>query len=89
MKFRPQDDPHPGGPVEWADTPLSNFFAWGAKTFIPRWCHVETHWTSRLTQHLFTDCPCCLLFRGIVVGGALTFGPAFLLGIAFVGLLRG
>lgn len=77
MRFRPTDDPrnkaiegdpHPGGPVEWEDNWLSNFFAWGSYRFIPTWCQTPEHWTARVTQYLFVDCPCCLLFRGLCLG---------------------
>jgi hypothetical protein len=68
MHFRPKDDPRPGGPVEWADNWLSNTFAWGSHRFTPGWCRSKEHWTSRMAQHLFTDCPCCLLFRGLILG---------------------
>jgi hypothetical protein len=76
MKFRPGDLPiadptEPGTPVEWADNGLSNTMAWASYRILPGWCQSEDHWTSRLTQHLFTDCPCCLLFRGLVVGIAI------------------
>jgi hypothetical protein len=71
MKFRPEDDPHPGSDVEWADNPLSNAFAWGSETITPTWCKAPEHWTSRVTRYLFSDCPCCLLARGVVVGGVL------------------
>ena len=75
MHFRPGDvpqgDPDLGGPVDWEDNPLSNFMAWFSHKFLPRWCQTPEHWTSRITQHLFTDCPCCLLFRGLVIGGSI------------------
>jgi hypothetical protein len=81
MKF--SEDPHPGGPVEWADNPLSNFLAWGAKTFVPSWCTSgPDHWTSRLTQYFFSDCPCCLFGRGIVLGGAVFGVIGLLVGLA-------
>ena len=68
MRFRPEHDPRQGSPVEWVDNSISNAFAWGSFKFVPSWCQTEQHWTSRLAQNLFTDCPCCLLFRGIVIG---------------------
>jgi len=71
LRFRPEDDPHPGSPVEWTDNWLSNFFAWGSKTFTPSWCQSKDHWSSRITQYVFTDCPCCLFFRGLIIGGLL------------------
>jgi hypothetical protein len=72
MKFRPGKvpfgDPHPGTPVEWEDNAISNAMAWASYRFTPAWCQSKTHWTSRIAQYLFTDCPCCQLFRGLVVG---------------------
>lgn len=86
MKFRPSDlepfgDPDTGGPVEWEDNAISNSFAGVSHRFLPRWCQTSQHWTSRLTQHLWTDCPCCLLFRGIVVGIAIGTIEGVVLGI--------
>jgi hypothetical protein len=83
MRFRPADDPRntiddipgvtvdktePGTPVEWEDNALSNTFAWASYRLVPNWCQTPDHWTSRLTQYQFTDCPCCLFFRGITIG---------------------
>jgi hypothetical protein len=74
MRFRPGDLPQadpsePDSPVEWADNWLSNTMAYVSHKFLPSWCQTEDHWTSRVTQYLFTDCPCCLLFRGFTIGG--------------------
>lgn len=72
MRFRPGDiphgDPNIGSPVEWEDNWLSNLMAFISTRFLPDWCQTEDHWTSRTTQYLFTDCPCCLLFRGLSLG---------------------
>jgi hypothetical protein len=72
LRFRPgpvpEGDPHPGSDVEWADNPLSNFLAWASATLLPAWCQTPEHWTAQVSAFLFTDCPCCLLFRGIVIG---------------------
>ena len=73
MHFRPGDNPRSdptdqSGPVEWADNVVSNTMAWASYRVTPGWCQTEDHWSSRLTQSLFTDCPCCLLFRGLIVG---------------------
>ncbi|MGY3615683.1 hypothetical protein [Bradyrhizobium sp. USDA 10063] len=92
MKFRPADDPrqthegdpHPGGPVEWEDNHLSNTFAWASYRLTPGWCQTEDHWTSRLTRYLFTDCPCCLLFRGVVVGVVIGLALASAMGVGLV-----
>ena len=69
MRFRPEHDPHPGSRVEWADNWLSNTLAWASSRITPAWCRSEEHWSSRMAQYLFTDCPCCMLFRGLVLGG--------------------
>lgn len=74
MHFRPGDlpigDPSESGtPVEWEDNWLSNLMAFVSYKFLGKWCQTEEHWTSRTTQYLFTDCPCCLLFRGFTLGG--------------------
>jgi hypothetical protein len=83
VKFRPADDPRntasdipgvtvddsePNTPVEWEDNALSNTFAWVSYAILPTWCQTPEHFTSRFTQYLFTDCPCCLFWRGITVG---------------------
>lgn len=75
MKFRPGDLPQADpteedGPVEWADNSLSNTMAYASYKLTPGWCQSEDHWTARLTRYLFTDCPCCMLFRGLAVGTA-------------------
>lgn len=96
MRFRPwkdyrpapvveaEHDPHPDSPVEWADTGPSNLFAWGSKTFVPAWCQTPEHFTSRLTQYLWTDCPCCLLWRGIPIGFIAGYGAGTIITIALV-----
>ena len=53
---------------EWADNALSNFLAWASVTFTPGWCEQEDHWTTHLMDYLYTTCPCCMLFRGLVLG---------------------
>lgn len=73
MHFRPEHDPRPGGPVEWEDNWISNTFAWASARFVPEWCQTEEHWTSRTALYLFTDCPCCLFWRGLTVGAAGMF----------------
>lgn len=55
-------------PDEWADNWLSNFMAWFSLTFLGPWCSTPDHWTSRLAGYMFTDCPCCIFFRGVFIG---------------------
>ena len=89
MKFRPADDPrnkalegdpNPGSQVEWEDNWLSNFFAWGSYRVTPNFCQTPEHFSSKLANYLFVDCPCCLLWRGIVLG----FLPGLLLVIVIL-----
>lgn len=89
MRFRPADDPrnrategdpNPGGPVEWEDNWLSNLFAWGSFHVIPNWCQSEDHFSAKITKYLFTDCPCCLFWRGVTVG----FLPGLLMSIVLL-----
>lgn len=89
MKFRPVNDPRqrhkgdddPGGPVEWEDNWLSNGFAWASYRITPGWCQTPEHWTSKVANYLFTDCPCCLLFRGLALGLAFGALGGFLLAL--------
>lgn len=71
FKYRPAEpvDSDDGIPDEWADNWLSNSMAWMSQQwpFEPA-CNTPEHWTSRLTAYLWTDCPCCLLIRGVVLG---------------------
>lgn len=62
--------------------PLDKFFTWGAETFLPTWCSREDHWTARVTDYFFTDCPCCILWRGLSFG--FVVGAACGLGIGVV-----
>lgn len=72
MRFRPEHDPRPGGPVEWEDNFVSNLLAHLSFKVTPSWCQTPEHWSSRIVQYLFTDCPCCLFFRGALVGALFT-----------------
>lgn len=90
MHFRPGDIPQgdptePNSPIEWADNRVSNTFAWGAYHVVPTWCQKPEHWTSRLTQYLFVDCPCCLLFRGITVGILFALSLSLLVVVTAIG----
>jgi len=72
MEF--SDDPHPDSPVEWENNWLSNTMAAASTKLVPNWCATPEHWTSRFTQILWTDCPCCLALRGVVVGIPIGMG---------------
>ena len=86
MKFRPGDLPQgdpteDDTPVEWEDNALSNTMAWVSHKILPTWCQTENHWTSATTRYLFTDCPCCLLFRGLSLGGFIGLSLGFVVGV--------
>lgn len=57
----------------WADNWASNAMAWASQQWpLAPMCD-PGHWTTRLAHHLATDCPCCSLWRGLVLGGAAGF----------------
>jgi hypothetical protein len=72
FRYRPNEQPdvdHDGKVVDdWDDNALSNALAWASLTFVPNWCQTPEHWTSRFANKLFTTCPCCMIFRGVVIG---------------------
>lgn len=81
--YRPNWAPE-GSPEEedWADNPMSNSMAWWSTKLFPRWCKEEGHWSGRLTNYLWTLCPCCLLMRGAALGfisGAVSTGAVALI----------
>ena len=69
-KYRPTD-PDPER-VEWEDNAISNTLAWCSDTIFPHFCKTPEHWTSRFANYFWTDCPCCLFLRGVVVGIAVS-----------------
>jgi len=77
FRFRPdqQDDVDGDGKTveDWEDNAVSNFMAWGSSTFLPDWCQTEEHWTSRFANFLYTSCPCCMIWRGMFMGGSIVF----------------
>lgn len=72
FKYRPPPaDPNDGETDDWEDNWISNFLAWGSRTFLPKLCDTPEHWTSKLSGYFHTTCPCCLWFRGVIFGCAL------------------
>lgn len=76
FRYRPPQ----GDDSFWDDNALSNVLAWLSKVVTPRWCQSPDHWTARLADRLFTDCPCCLLFRGAALGAAVALPAGLLIG---------
>lgn len=80
--YRPAHDEQ-----DWDDNAVSNVMAWGSSLITPGWCKSETHWTARLADKLWSECACCLLFRGVflgaIVGACLALPLGVLLGLTF------
>lgn len=88
-------DHRPNDPedIDWEDNPVSNSLAWASEQVTFKYCGTPNHWTSRISNYMWTDCSCCLFFRGIVVGivmgaislyvfqGVLNFALQFLKGL--------
>lgn len=70
FRYRPSSPAAGDGdePDSWADNWLSNSMAWTSQVVTPRWCQVKGHWTFKVAEFLETSCPCCLVFRGLVLG---------------------
>jgi hypothetical protein len=81
FKFRPSDvTAGQTAPEDWSDNWLSNFMAWSSLKYLDSWCSTPEHWTSRVMDYFYTDCPCCLFFRGVIVGLGLATGVAVIIG---------
>lgn len=65
-KYRPQDDGD--NTPDWEDNAISNSMAWASDTFTPGFCATPEHWTSRVGNYFWTECPCCLFIRGVIIG---------------------
>lgn len=55
--------------TEYADNLPSRFMFRASQKITPGWCKTPDHWTVRIMNYFWTDCSCCLLFRGFIVGG--------------------
>jgi len=62
--YRPTDPEQP----DWEDNALSNAMAWASDTFVGNWCKQDDHWTFAVTKPIWTECSCCLTFRGVILG---------------------
>jgi hypothetical protein len=78
LHFRPEHDTRVDDltdPIEWEDNAISNALAAASFYLTPGACQTPTHWTSRLTNYLFTSCPCCSFFRGAAFGAVFATLP--------------
>lgn len=80
--YRPEETTEEEGPEDWENNWLSNGFAWFADHVLPRWCKTPEHWTSRIANYFWTDCPCCLFWRSAITGAI--FGVAFASVVAYI-----
>lgn len=78
FRYRPSSPAAGDGdePDEWADNWLSNGMAWSSQVLTPRWCQAPGHWTKAVANYLATSCPCCLVFRGLVLGFVAGYAAA-------------
>lgn len=72
--------PLPNADIEWADNWFSNVLAWAATQIFPRWCMMPDHWSVKVTELLWTDCPCCLGLRFMTLGLCAGFIFGFIFG---------
>lgn len=77
--YRPQNPEE----IDWEDNWLSNAMAWASDRWLGNACKTEDHWTTKLTLRLFTDCPCCLLLRGVAFGFVGGFVSAAIIVLTF------
>jgi hypothetical protein len=71
FRFRPEHDTRVDDltdPIEWEDNALSNAIAASSFYLLPKACQTPDHWTSRLANYFWTSCPCCAIYRGMVLG---------------------
>lgn len=70
--YRPEDPED----LDWEDNWASNSMAWASDRFLGDICG---GWIGRATNVLWTDCPCCLAIRWLLVGATtgLAVGLAF------------
>lgn len=64
FKHRPSDP----NDTDWEDNAPSNALAWASEKLLPKYCKTPEHYSSRIANYFWTDCPCCLFWRGYVIG---------------------
>jgi hypothetical protein len=57
--------------ISFADNRVSRALAVASYIFIPKWCSTPGHWSIKFLDYFWTDCGCCLFYRGVVVGCAI------------------
>ena len=74
LKYRPEQDED-----DWEDNWLSNAMAFFSLTLFPNLC--KRGWAVDLAIHLWAECSCCLLFRGITLGVLFGLPVGVLIGV--------
>jgi len=71
FRYRPDQTPKPDD--DWADNWLSNFMAWISQQGpLEPMCDNETRLSTKISEYFFATCPCCLFYRGVVIGSFLS-----------------
>jgi hypothetical protein len=64
--FRPTEDDKEE--LDWEDNWLSNTIAWLTTQVMPDACSTPGNIMPRISNYLWTSCPCCLFWRGALFG---------------------
>lgn len=67
--------------IDWENNWLSNSMAWVSDRMLPSLCNTADHWSSRMANYVWTDCPCCLVLRGMTLGAGAGLVVGILVGI--------
>jgi hypothetical protein len=58
-----------------------------SKTFTPKWCKTDDHWSVKFATRFFVDCLCCFFWRaftlGFISGTVFTLSTALFFYIAY------
>ena len=79
FKFRPEHDTRVDDltdPIEWEDNPLSNAIAASSFYLLPKWCQTPEHFATRFMDYFYTTCPCCMFYRGLLIGAIIATIPS-------------
>ena len=79
FKYRPEhlvrdpDLPEAPDDIEWEDNAISNFMAWFSQLPpLEPMCNEKEYLSSRFANYFYTSCPCCLFYRGLIIGAFIS-----------------
>lgn len=78
--YRPSEDDKEE--LDWEDNWLSNSLAFASEIVTPKACTTPGSVMARISNYLWTSCPCCLFWRGAVFGAAIPTIAVALLALA-------